>query len=240
MKRSTLSGYENNVAQPGVDVLMTFSEYFQISIDTLVKTNLSALSESQLSELERGFDVYITGSKLRVLTSTVNSDNEENIELVSEKAKAGYKSGYADPEYISVLPVFQLPFLSKDRKYRSFQINGDSMVPIPDKSFITGEFIQNWSYLKKGDACVILTKEDGVVFKVLGNPIKAGKPVTLFSLNPLYQPFDVQVSEIKEIWKFVNYISSEIPEAMSPEMELHKTVANLKNEVENIKRRLVD
>ncbi len=54
-----------------------------------------------------------------------------------EKAKAGYKGGFADPDYIRVLPTFQLPFLSRDKKYRTFQISGDSMLPIPDESFVT-------------------------------------------------------------------------------------------------------
>ncbi|MCU0369983.1 MAG: helix-turn-helix domain-containing protein, partial [Bacteroidales bacterium] len=140
MKRSTLSGYENGVSEPGMEALVAFSRHFRISIDTLVKEDLSKLAESELSQLERGYDVFITGSKLRVLATTVNSENEENVEMVGEKAKAGYRSGFADPEFIRVLPVFQLPFLSKDRKYRAFQVNGDSMLPIPDKSWVIAEF----------------------------------------------------------------------------------------------------
>jgi len=54
--------------------------------------------------------VYIKGSNLRVLATTVDIANNENIEMVAEKAKAGYTTGYADPEFISELPVFQFPF----------------------------------------------------------------------------------------------------------------------------------
>jgi hypothetical protein len=32
----------------------------------------------------------VRGSQLRVLATTVDAQNEENIELVNEKAKAGY------------------------------------------------------------------------------------------------------------------------------------------------------
>ncbi|MCD4678807.1 MAG: helix-turn-helix domain-containing protein, partial [Bacteroidales bacterium] len=108
MKRSTLSGYENEVAHPGIKALVAFSKYFKISVDTLLKVELSGLPESQVSQIERGFDIFINGSDLRVLATTVDSENEENIELVSEKAKAGYTSGFADPEYIKVLPTFQM------------------------------------------------------------------------------------------------------------------------------------
>jgi transcriptional regulator with XRE-family HTH domain len=117
LKRSTLSGYENGVAQPGIEILIAFSGFFNMSIDTLLKMDMAKLSESQLGELERGYDAYIKGSNLRVLTTTVDIGNTENIELVPEKAKAGYTTGYADPEYIGELPVFRLPFLSDKRKY---------------------------------------------------------------------------------------------------------------------------
>ena len=116
MKRSTLSGYENEVAKPSVEVLLAFSDYYKISVDTLIKIDLSSLPESQLRQLELGYDVFIKGSNLRILATTVDSEDNENIELVSEKASAGYTSGFADPEYIKVLPTFKLPFLSRERK----------------------------------------------------------------------------------------------------------------------------
>ena len=49
MKRSTLSGYENEVAQPGIDALLSFSKYYGISVDTLLKVDLSKLSQSELA-----------------------------------------------------------------------------------------------------------------------------------------------------------------------------------------------
>ncbi len=238
IKRSTLSGYENGVAQPSIDTLILFSNYYKIAIDTLLRVDLSELSESQMVEIENGFDVYIRGGKLRVLATTVNDDNEENIELVNEKAQAGYRNGYADPEYIRSLPVFQLPFLSRERKYRTFQINGDSMLPIPHGSYVTCMFVENWSYLKEGDACIVVTRDDGIVFKLLGNKVMAQKPLRLVSLNPLYEPFDVDVKEVAEIWQFVHYISKEIPESDVSGEELIRSIANVQKDIDLIKEKL--
>ncbi len=238
MKRSTLSGYENGVAQPNMDALIKFSEYYGVAIDTLIKVDLSMLSESQFSQLERGYDIYVKGSNLRVLATTVGEDNEENIELVNEKAKAGYTTGFADPEYISILPTFRLPFLSKQKKYRSFQVSGDSMLPIPDGSYVTGEFVQDWSTIRNHHAYILLTKEDGVVFKVVENKIEKEGILTLHSLNPLYEPYDVKVDDIREVWKFVNYISSEVPEANKEKDDLAKEVEKLKRQVQAIQMTL--
>lgn len=239
MKRSTLSGYENQVAEPGIEVLLSFADYFRIAVDTLIRTDLSKLSESQLMQLESGDDVFIRGGNLRILASTVDRSNEENIELVSEKARAGYTNGFSDPEFISDLPVFHLPFLSRGKKYRTFQLNGDSMLPIPDKAFVTGEFVVDWKDIVTGEAYIILTLDDGIVFKIIENRIREKGVLSLYSLNPLYEPFDVPVSGIREIWKFVHFISHEIPEPVLPENELVRTVATLKHDLSRIKKQLL-
>jgi len=238
LKRSTLSGYENGVAQPGIDILVSFSGYFNMSIDTLLKIDMTRLSESQLGELERGYDAYVKGSNLRVLTTTVNHENRENIELVAEKAKAGYTTGYADPEYIGELPVFSLPFLSDKKKYRTFQLKGDSMLPIPDGSWVTGEFLQDWMNIKTGKAYIVFTLNDGIVFKILENNISKDGKLVLFSLNPLYEPYEVHINEVKEIWKFVNYISNELPEPVLPEKQIFQSIAIMKTDLERIKAKL--
>ncbi len=238
LKRSTLSGYENGVAQPGIEILVAFSRYFNMSIDTILKIDISNLSESQLGELERGYDAYIKGSNLRVLATTVNSDNLENIELVPEKAKAGYTTGYADPEYIGELPRFRLPFLSEKRKYRTFQLKGDSMLPIPDGSWVTGEFVQDWREIISGKAYVVFTINDGIVFKVVENNLKTDGKLVLYSLNPIYEPYEVHIKEVKEIWKFVNYISNELPEPVLPEKQLMQAVTAMKNDLERIKAKI--
>lgn len=238
MKRSTLSGYENQVAQPGIDSLMAFSKYFNIAIDTLIRIELSELSESQLSQVERGFDIYLKGSKLRVLATTVDNDNNENIELVNEKASAGYTHGFADPDFIRVLPTFQLPFLSRSKKYRTFQISGDSMIPIPDKSWVTGEYVENWSMIRTNYPYIVLTLDDGIVFKVVENRIKKDGQLRLISLNPLYETYEIEASQVKEVWKFVHYISSEIPEPNMPKEKLMEEVQSLKQQVLAIQTKL--
>jgi transcriptional regulator with XRE-family HTH domain len=238
LKRSTLSGYENSVAEPGIDVLVALSKYFNIAVDTMLKIDLEELRESQLGELERGFDAYLNGSKLRVLATTVNDGNNENIELVPEKAKAGYRTGYADPEYISELPVFNLPFLSSNKKYRTFQLKGDSMLPIPDESWVTGEYVQDWYDITDGNAYIVFTMDDGIMFKILENRIRKEGKLTLYSLNPIYEPFSVRITEVREIWKFVNFISEELPEPALPEKELINTVASMKRDLDKLKKKV--
>jgi len=231
VKRSSYSGYENGTAEPSFELLVRMSEYFKVSLDRLLKDDLNALGESQLGVLERGGDVDLSGRRLRVLATTVNSEDRENVELVPEKAKAGYAAGYADPEYISILPTFQMPFLAKDRKYRTFQISGDSMPPVSDGSWVTGEYVQNWQTIRDGQPYIVVTKDEGIVFKVVYNQLKEKGNLLLCSTNPLYSPYEVGVNGILEIWKFVHFISAELPEPNMSRDELARSVVELRKEV---------
>jgi phage repressor protein C with HTH and peptisase S24 domain len=172
-------------------------------LDTLLRIDLTRLPESKVGELERGLEDFIKGKYLRVIATTTNHDNIDNIELVSEKARAGYTAGYTDIKYISELPQFSLPFLDKRKKYRSFQISGDSMLPIQDKTYVTCEYVEDWSSLKDGLCYVILTKEDGIVFKRVYNNIAKSKSLALISNNPIYKPYEINIEDVLEIWKYV-------------------------------------
>jgi len=236
LSRSTLNSYENGtIINPTTEALISFSEYFKMSIDTLIKVDFTALSETKLKELILGHDTFIKGSKLRVLATTVDANNRENIEVVPVKAKAGYKNGYADPDFIKKLPTFQLPILFNDRKYRMFQITGDSMLPVPDKSWVIGEYLENFYDIKDGSAYVLLTLDDGIVFKIAYNQLRKKKSLLLKSLNPEYDPYEVPVNEVREVWKFCNYISSELPEPQQAKEELFLKVLKLEKDMKKIK-----
>ncbi|MBX2974427.1 MAG: helix-turn-helix domain-containing protein, partial [Flavobacteriales bacterium] len=231
VKRSSYSGYENGSAEPSFDLLVRMSEYFKVPIDKLLRDDLTALSESQLGIVERGGDIDLNGRRLRVLTTTVDREDRENVELVPEKAKVVYAMGYADPEYISILPTFQMPFLARDRKYRTFQISGDSMPPVNDGSWVTGEYVQNWQTIRDGQPYIVITKDDGIVFKVVYSQVKEKGTLLLCSTNPLYSPYEVQVANVLEIWKFVHFISAELPEPNLSRDELARSVVELRKEV---------
>ena len=83
LKRTTVNALENSISQPTVSHLQAFSKYFGIAIDTLINVDLNRLSESQFTDLQNGFDVFIRGTKLRVIATTVDPGNNDNIEFVN-------------------------------------------------------------------------------------------------------------------------------------------------------------
>lgn len=219
---------------PVVEDLILISDYFRMSIDSLLKIDLTKLSDRSLAELEKGNDVYTSGTHLRILATTVDKTNKELIEYVPHAARAGYVAGYADPEFIANLPLFSLPHLPQDRKFRMFTISGDSMLPIADGSMIVCSYLEDWSNIKDGTASIVVTRNDGIVFKVVHNKIKETKTLKLESLNVLYKPYEVDVNEVLEVWPFVSYMSDHVPSGELDAAAIMQSIEEVKRDLKTL------
>ncbi len=205
LSRSQLAGYELHI-KPTLETLMILSDYFGISADALLKLDFTVLTELKLRELE-GMESqfrqdYIRGKNFRVLATTVDKKGKELTELVPIKAKAGYLNGYADPEYIGELESTHLPFLPKNRKYRIFQLEGDSMPPYSAGTYVVGSYMEDWLEVKSTHKYIILSLSEGIVFKVVYNYLKEEESLLLCSTNPTYEPFRIKAEDILEVWQF--------------------------------------
>lgn len=234
IKRASVGAYEEGRAKPNIEVLKQLSEEFDLTLDVLITKDISKMTEAEL-ELNGRFDA--TGKKLRVLSITVDRDDRENIELVPVKASAGYLSGYADPEFIQDLPRFNLPMLPTGT-YRAFEIKGDSMLPLQPGSIVIGEYVENWEDLKDGHTYVILSQEDGVVYKRIFSQMDRSATITCQSDNPSYPPFEIHAKDILEIWKAKLFISKAEPYAASDvsQTDMMKMLHQLQQQVLDLKK----
>ncbi len=210
IKRASVGAYEENRAEPKYDLLKKIANYYELSMDELV----NEVIDEKWKPIPKS-----NASNLRVLSITVDQEDRENIELVPVKASAGYLNGYADPEYVKELPKFSLPMFNQGT-YRAFEIKGDSMLPLPSGSIIIGEYVENWHDIKFGQTYVVISKDEGVVYKRIGARFKEDKGLKLLSDNRVYEPYWVDAADILEIWKAKAFISTEFPEPTAePTME---------------------
>lgn len=231
VNRAMIGSYEEGRAVPKLQVLQALSHYFGITLDTLVLYDLSNSTDKKTQE-----KTDTKGSNLRVVSTIVDRDNNELITLVPVKAAAGYLNGYADPDYVDTLPRFNLPFpeISKERTYRAFQIIGDSMDPIPSGAYVIGEYVQDWHNINDGKTYVLVTRDEGVVYKrVYMHP--SGE-LWLKSDNPQYETYSVHLSRLLELWKAVGYICTTIPEPDAVSLsKLSAMMLEVKKEIEGLK-----
>jgi len=210
IKRSLVGAYEENRAEPKYELLKKIAIFFDLSVDDFINEAI----DDKWAPKPKG-----NPANLRVLSISVDKDDNENIELVPMKASAGYMNGYADPEYVSKLPKFNLPMFTGGT-FRAFEIKGDSMLPLPSGSIIIGEYVENWADVKPAETYVVVSKNDGVVYKRIGNKFKDQKKLKLMSDNPVYDPYEVSGEDILELWKAKAYISTQLPQPVpEPTME---------------------
>jgi transcriptional regulator with XRE-family HTH domain len=234
LKQSAIGSYEEERATPPITCLLEISEMFKVSLDALTRQDLSKVSEKdwKAQQFSKGRDV---------LSITVDKDGNENVELVSQKASAGYLNGYQDPEFIAELPKLHLPVLSRNATYRAFEIKGDSMLPVQPGSLIFGEYVENISSIKNGKLYILVTKDEGIVFKRVFN-VEDEEKLLLMSDNRQYSPYTVEVVDVLEIWNAKAFFSTKFPEIETNSLSvsvdhLALTVVSLQEEIKKLKKR---
>lgn len=224
IKRSLLGAYEEGRAKPNMQTMERLIQIFGITIDQLLREDLTKPRRVSKSPKR----------PMKILAITVDKANRENIEFVPVKAAAGYLTGYSDPEFVAQLPKFNLPNL-KEGTYRAFEITGDSMLPIQPGSIIIGHYVERLEDVKDGHLYIVVSQREGVVFKRVFSKLSEEDALILRSDNPSYAPYPLPAEDVLEIWKAVAYISSVFPESDVSLQKLMETVMELKGEVERLR-----
>ncbi len=229
IKRSLVGAYEEGRAEPRLQTLTSIAKVLSVSVDGLINQDLTN---------EENFEK--AREKIRILSVTVDSEDRENIELVPSKAAAGYLNGFSDPEYIAELPKFRLPILPHNATYRAFEINGDSMTPLASGSIVIGKYVESIRDVRSGKTYVLITRQDGIVYKRVFNYLEEKGKLFLVSDNKSYSPYEVDPVDVEEIWEAIAYISIQFPDPdAADEITLEKLtgiVLNLQKDVNKIKK----
>jgi phage repressor protein C with HTH and peptisase S24 domain len=176
----------------------------------------------------------------RVLTIVTNVSDDERIVHVPVPAQAGYASELTDPTFIQDLPTFSLPdYKYKVGTHRSFDVSGDSMEPTlfeGDKVICSYLEPTLWeSSIKDNYVYVVVTRGDIVVKRVTNN-IKKEKSLKLASDNNYYEPFDMHISDVREVWYVRAKISPFLPSPQNIQNMLHEEVKELRATITNQSR----
>lgn len=193
ISRSRLGSYEEGRAEPPYDLLIKIADYFHVAIDALVRADFSKTDPNGSLKV---------GENRILFPIIVDKENNDLVEVVPLKAIAGYLTGYSDPQFIEELPIMNLPFKITG-KHRAFSIKGDSMPPLKDGTIVVGKYVESLSEIKNGQTYIVLTKEDGVVYKRIYADKKSNNTFEFHSDNVTYSPYTVKAENILEIWSFV-------------------------------------
>lgn len=218
LKQAAIGAYEEERSTPPLVSLLDMSKIFNVSLDALVNQDLSKVPETSRKPIS-------SGKGREVLAITVDINNKENVELVTQKASAGYLSGYQDVEFIKDLPKISLPVLPRNRTYRAFEIQGESMLPIQPGTIIFGEYLEDVAGIKNGKLYILVTHQDGIVFKRIFNFGDQEGKLLLVSDNRNYEPYSIVAEDVLEIWAAKAFFSNQFPDAVSESTGLSDQLA---------------
>ena len=185
IKRSLVGAYEENRAEPRLETIEKVCKIFKLSLEELLLQDLAGTKATTYLDKRR----------------QMKMDKEsQEIAFVPVKAAAGYLAGYADPDFVDELNTFTLPMLAPGY-YRAFEIVGDSMLPTPSGSVIVGQKVEKSDDIKSNNTYILVSRNDGIVYKRIMKNNRLKNKVTLISDNPLYEPYNIETTEIIEIWQ---------------------------------------
>jgi len=221
IKRSLLGAYEEERAEPRIDVLEVVADMFKLTLDDLLRKDVSDTKTN-----------YIAKRRAQKLVN-----GRADIPFVPVKAAAGYLTGYSDPEFIDELNTFTLPMLTGG-DYRAFEIVGDSMMPTPSGSVIVGERVESLDEVKTNQTYIVVSKNDGIVYKRIMKNNKQKNKMILVSDNPSYQPYTINADEIMEVWVAQMIISKANTLQRWDVNQLAGLVNNLQQQVSVLKKKM--
>ena len=222
IKRSLIGAYEEERADPRLEVLEILADIFKLSLDELL-----------LKDLSNNTDNYLAKRRQQKMMSA----DRNLIHFVPVKAAAGYLASYADTEFIDELNTFTLPMLAGGN-YRAFEIIGDSMLPTPSGSIIVGEKIENTSDIKNSQAYIVVSRNEGIVYKRVEKNGRSKNKLTLVSDNPQYQPYQVNAEDVMELWQAQMVISKISLQQRWDVNSLASMVNNLQSQVSTLKKKM--
>jgi transcriptional regulator with XRE-family HTH domain len=221
IKRSLLGAYEEERADPRIDVLELVGELFKLTLDDLLRKELADSKGN-----------YLAKRRAQKLSAGTNE-----IQFVPIKAAAGYLAGYADPEFIDELNTFTLPMLAPGQ-YRAFEIVGDSMLPTQSGSIIVGEKVEDINDVKNSFTYIVVSRNEGIVYKRMMKNNRTKNKYTLVSDNPTYQPYQVNGEDIIEVWKAMMIIGKANAQPHWNVNQLANVVNTLQEQVSYLKKKI--
>jgi transcriptional regulator with XRE-family HTH domain len=212
--QKNIASYEQEKASmPKPNLLCKISALFGITINALLETDLAKewdmVANDPMHPYRHNNKLLsrIKGEDLAVRSLYVSEDEmgKELIEMVvGVTASAGYPNSCANADFIQKLPKFRLPFLNNETgTFRGFEIKGDSMIPIPSGTIVVGRYVENWASVKNGNTHIIISREQGILFKRVYNHLIDKGYLLLLSDNPApeYDPYIIGAADIIEIWE---------------------------------------
>jgi hypothetical protein len=176
-------------------------------------------TKSYLADNETSFQHFVDNHLHTISNATNGSPTKTEVEipqkttnkltpLVKANTVKEYLANCQKVDYLRSLPTISLPFIQSERS-RAFEMGND--FPLQN-SIAVGNGISDWSEVKDGKFYILLTTQQGVIYRRVYNQVKIKGALLLSSDNPTIPSFEISIKDVVEIWEVNSFISQQLPE----------------------------
>jgi transcriptional regulator with XRE-family HTH domain len=194
-------------------------------------------ARNYLADNETSFQHFVD-NHLHTISNPTKSEVEtpqktsnKSTPLVKANAIKEYLANCQKVDYLRSLPTISLPFINSDRS-RAFEMGND--FPLQN-SIVVGNGISDWSEVKDGKFYVLLTAQQGVIYRRVYNQVKIKGALLLSSDNPTIPSFEISIKDVIEIWEVNSFISQQLPEPHISLERVKDLVDDLTHELDRLR-----
>lgn len=222
LKRATLGAYEEGRSEPKIETIIKIANYFSISIDSLLTSDLT------VNELLRFKEDLILNHAL---------DEKEKlvaIPFIAEKNMTSYCSYAENPSFIQDLPILHLP-IDDEKTLRAFAVTNLEMTDndkgLYPKDIVITECVSKDEFVNYGNGEIVVAILDEEV--ILRKIYFVGDNVVFKAAHKNIEDKAYSKSSIKELWLVKYSFIKRLPE-VGDEVEnkllfLERELLKLKN-----------
>ena len=206
VNEKNVNSYIYASARPKDLAMLSIARMVNVSIEELLTRDLD-----QYHYLPKQETIV---SRLKVNDPTMGIIPMESpyfIEFADVRTAAG--SAFVDGWFTSNVDtkeMIYLPFIPAKGKFKAFRIYGDSMEPhVANGSIVIAQLVNDFDLIKNKKDYIVEFNTGETVFKWVINFINKNKKLKLISENSFYDPYEVIVDEVKQVWEAKFYITGD-------------------------------
>jgi len=110
------------------------------------------------------------------------------------------------------------------------------MLPVEPGSVVVGHRLERLEDVKNQQPCIVVTRQEGIVYKRIQKSNRQPQKITLVSDNPAYPPYSVAKEDILEIWQADLIISRPAQKPRIGVEQLAEVVQQLQSRIDKLQR----
>ena len=102
-------------------------------------------------------------------------------------------------------------------------------------SIVIGTALSDWAEMQDGKFYILVTMQEGVIYRRVYNQVKIKGALLLSSDNPTIPSFEISIKDVVEIWEVNSFISQQLPEPHISLERVKDLVDDLTHELDRLR-----